>query len=202
MKNLLLPFFLLLALFSPALVIAQQDDTFNETLQNAIESTQSAEQDTKDTQYEDYVLPYPGLLPDSPLYLLKTARDRLISILISDVKKKAEFNLLQADKRLQAGVMLIQKDKTKYDLAQTTISKGQNYFEEALDKVKEAEKQKKELGDLKSKLRKAAKKHHAVLTDIREAAPKNEKAKIEVLLKRAEQLEKMTDVFSPESSDK
>jgi hypothetical protein len=98
--------------------------------------TASSEQTTKE---DDYTLPYPGILPDNPFYMLKTARDNFIGLLISDAKKKAEFNLLQADKRLQAGVYLIDKNK-KYDLAEQTISKGENYFEQAISKLEEAKK--------------------------------------------------------------
>src|ERR1700704_2037322 len=42
------------------------------------------------SQTVDYTLPYPGLLPDSPLYFLKTFRDRLISFFISSPIKKAD----------------------------------------------------------------------------------------------------------------
>ncbi|MBF8250036.1 MAG: LPXTG-motif cell wall anchor protein, partial [Candidatus Levybacteria bacterium] len=58
-------------------------------------------------QEVNYELPYPGLLPDSPLYFLRVTRDKLVSFLISDPLKKAEFDLLQADKRLNAGIYLL-----------------------------------------------------------------------------------------------
>ena len=40
-------------------------------------------------QRVDYELPYPGLLPDSPLYFLKISRDRLIEFMIGDPIKKS-----------------------------------------------------------------------------------------------------------------
>jgi len=46
----------------------------------------------------DYTLPYPGLLPDNPLYPLKMIRDRIILFLINDSAKRTEYYLLQADK--------------------------------------------------------------------------------------------------------
>ena len=52
----------------------------------------------------NYPLAYPGILPDNPLYPLKMLRDRIVFFLINDPFKKAEFNLLQADKRLGAGL--------------------------------------------------------------------------------------------------
>ena len=54
------------------------------------------------TPTPNYLLPYPGMLPDNPLYMLKAMRDRVINFLIADSQKKAEFYLLQSDKRLNA----------------------------------------------------------------------------------------------------
>ena len=76
----------------------------------------------------DYPLPYPGILPDNPLYLMKALRDRVVSIVISDPLKKAQFDLLMADVRLNAAQYLFAKGEEKYSLAETTISKGENYF--------------------------------------------------------------------------
>lgn len=55
-------------------------------------------------QKVEYLLPYPGILPDHPLYFLKALRDRILEFLIVDPLRKAEFYLLQADKRLNMGV--------------------------------------------------------------------------------------------------
>src|SRR5438552_3561844 len=64
----------------------------------------------------DYQLAYPGLLPDHPLYFLKAARDKVYAFFISSPVKKAEFDLLQADKRVESSYLLIQKGKV--DLAE------------------------------------------------------------------------------------
>lgn len=87
-----------------------------------------------------YELPYPGLLPDHPLYFLKMIRDRFISFSIQDPIKKAEFDILQADKRLNAGIYLL-LTPGKVDLARSTISKGQNYYQDAIEKVQKADTQ-------------------------------------------------------------
>ena len=94
-----------------------------------------------------YVLPYPGILPDNPLYALKAARDRVVSFFISDPLKKAEFDLLQADKRVQAGLFLLHKDNPDVPLAITTISKGQNYLDEAIVALAAVKQQKDMLTD-------------------------------------------------------
>jgi hypothetical protein len=144
---------------------------------------------------EQYILPYPGLLPDNPLYGIKTTRDRLVGFLITNSAKKAAFNLLQADKRLQAGTLLVEKDPKKFVLAQATISKGENYFEEAILKTKEAEKQGLETGELKAKLPKALRKHISVITDLQKKAPKDQKSSWGQLLKRLITFEKQVKVF-------
>jgi len=95
----------------------------------------------------DYQLPYPGLLPDSPFYFLKMARDRIISLFISDPLKKAQFDILQADKRLNAGIFLFIRPDRKYQLAITTISKGENYYEDALSKLQDAKQQGMQVSD-------------------------------------------------------
>ena len=65
----------------------------------------------------DYELPYPGLLPDNPLYPIKVFRDKVVSFFITDAQKQATFDLLQADKRVAAGEYLLQeKDESKDSL--------------------------------------------------------------------------------------
>ncbi len=54
----------------------------------------------------EYVLPYPGLLPTHPLYFIKSFRDNIIEMLITDPVSKAEFYVLQADKKLNMGISL------------------------------------------------------------------------------------------------
>lgn len=109
----------------------------------------------------NYELPYPGLLPDSPLYFLRVIRDKTVGFLISDPLKKAEFNLLQADKRLNAGIYLFNKGKTS--LALSTVSKAENYFEQALGKMGDAKMEGRNIDEIQGKLRNAVKKHEQEL---------------------------------------
>ncbi len=126
MKKLFVLIFFLIFLFSATVSFAQEDSMVSSTAgQKSI----------------DYTLPYPGLLPDNPLYVLKAARDRIVSILISDPVKKANFDLLAADKRLNEGVSLFNKGEKKYKLAETTVSKSENYFEKGIAEVERAKKQ-------------------------------------------------------------
>lgn len=125
----------------------------------------------------NYELPYPGLLPDNSLYFLRATRDRIVSFLISDPLKKAEFNLLQADKRLNAGIYLITKGKIS--LALSTVSKAENYFEEALRKIEEAKAQGMSISELEERLRDSAKKHKQELGNIINKVSKDFKASFE-----------------------
>ena len=59
----------------------------------------------------DYALPYPGILPGHPLYSVKMLRDRVMGWFITDPLKKAEFYLLLADKRINAGQFLVNYGK-------------------------------------------------------------------------------------------
>lgn len=145
------------------------------------------------SQKINYELPYPGLLPDSPLYFLRIVRDKSVSFLISDPKKKAEFDLLQADKRLNTGIYLFKEGKDKYALAVSTISKGENYFEEAIAKAKEAKKQKMETNDLLRRLSDSAYKHQEVLKSLEKKSGKDFKEGFVSLRKRVDNLEKQAD---------
>jgi hypothetical protein len=63
----------------------------------------------------NYTLPYPGILPDHPLYFVKQLRDTVLSLLISNPVRKVKFYILMADKHLSMGVVL--KEKGKPELA-------------------------------------------------------------------------------------
>lgn len=109
----------------------------------------------------EYYLPYAGILPDNTLYFLKAFRDNLIGFLISDPLKKADYNLLMADKRLVSAHALI--DKKKYELAITTLSKAENYFEKSVKLVGDAKKQGRDASQLIDKLLIASQKHQEVI---------------------------------------
>lgn len=77
-----------------------------------------------------YDLPYPGMLPDNPLYVLKQVRDWILDKLIVDPVRKTEFYILQGDKRLAMGIMLFADGKNV--LAEQVISKGEKHMNNAV----------------------------------------------------------------------
>jgi hypothetical protein len=79
----------------------------------------------------EYVLPYPGILPDHPLYFLKSMRDVIVNALISDPVKKAEFALLRSDKFIGMGTALAQKGR--WELAADTLESSNAEMKKAVD---------------------------------------------------------------------
>ena len=115
MKKILFAFIFFVVLFSPR-VYAQVTPT------ESIPIPTGSTTPTPTPSEIDYQLPYPGILPGSPLYSLKMVIDRIMELLISDSLKKANFYVLQADKRLGSSLMLFEKKENV--LAETTLSKG------------------------------------------------------------------------------
>ncbi|QQG40788.1 MAG: hypothetical protein HYV37_00490 [Candidatus Levyibacteriota bacterium] len=141
----------------------------------------------------EYQLPYPGLLPDSPLYFLKVFRDRLIDFLVSDPLKKAELQLLQADKRLSSGQALFGKGKK--DLAESTISKGENYFESGIEKLIDAKKQRFDTKHLERKFSISVRVHKEIISGLEKETTGDIKKKLQDTKKRVAEFEKKVNQF-------
>ena len=150
------------------------------------DSTESAEVVEEEVQYE---LPYPGMLPDSPLYFLKTFRDAVVKFLISDPLKEAEFNVLTANKRAYASLLLAEKDKP--ELALETLSKSNNYLHEAIVSAGKAKEKKMNIGPVLDSLKNSVKKHEMVFSrQIMPIIPENMKDRLEQEMERLLELEK------------
>lgn len=132
----------------------------------------------------DYALVYPGILPNNPLYPIKMARDRIVLFLIADRVKRVEFNLLQADKRVAAGVLLMKEDKKYEPLAMTTIEKGQNYFHDAMNQVFQLKQEGSDVGLLIQTMGRASEKHVQVLTDLKKDLSKTGVERVDDVVSR------------------
>lgn len=129
-----------------------------------------------------YELPYPGILPDHPLYPLKVTRDRVLEFFTRDNLKKANLYLLFSDKRLKMAEYLSKKGKN--DLAVTTASKGEKY---AL-KIPLLLKSSKQQGvspdqGLVERIRSSNKKHREVLETLLKELPQGEQHRVTEILK-------------------
>ncbi len=138
-------------------------------------------------QTVEYELPYPGMLPDNPLYNLKALRDRIIEFLISNPYKKAEFYLLSSDKRFNSGYYLVMKDKD--DMGVLYISKSNNYMNMG---ISEAYKAKEEGTQILQKMKLSIKKHQQLIDDIEEKVDQKNKTKLKY---ESERLGKMSSLI-------
>lgn len=123
----------------------------------------------------EYTLPYPGILPDHPLYNLKRFRDYVLERLISDPVRKIEFYTLQGDKRLAMGITLSGQGKST--LAESTISKGEKYMEKAVSGISALRAEGKTVPPyIIENVKNALAKHAETITLLMQTAPDTEKA--------------------------
>lgn len=159
------------------------------------EATQSA-QTIQEVQYE---LAYPGMLPDNPLYFLKTMRDGVVKFLIADSLKEAEFNILTANKRAYAALLLSEKDEADYELVIETMSKSNNYLHEATVSLTKAKEEDKDILPMVDNAEKSVKKHRQVFSrQIMPNTPENMKKAIEAEIRRLDGIEKSVNNLASE----
>lgn len=129
-----------------------------------------------------YNLPYPGILPDNPLYFIKASRDKIVDVGTRDHIKKAELYLLYADKRAAMALSLTNKGKDK--LAIATLSKGEKYFLKIPQILITSKKQGVGYSqDLLSKLKLSNTKHKEVAQEILKKIPQGQAVAINEIIK-------------------
>lgn len=112
----------------------------------------------------EYNLPYPGVLPDHPLYFLKKARDKIILFFTRDQVKKSQVYLLLADKNLVMGQLLWEKGK--HDLSINTFKTSENYLLSAVTELMRLEKSQSLPPGTMGKLGTASRKHEEIISKI------------------------------------
>jgi hypothetical protein len=122
----------------------------------------------------DYQLPYPGMLPDNPLYFLKQFRDDVTAFFLSKPIDKADFYLLQSDKNVQASYLLATQHQGKADLSLQTYAHAQSDFEQAIMQTANSKKQGYSTQELVRKLASSNLKHVQILQAIAQAAGQND----------------------------
>jgi len=146
----------------------------------AQESASSSSSQLAKVQYD---LPYPGILPDNPLYFLKAVRDNLWGFFITDPLKKSDYDLLMADKRLVSSEYLLNEGKT--DLAITTLSKAGNYFDQAISQAYKVKTQGDDANSILSRLLSASKKHQFIIRQMEEKSKGDVKFNLRLFEQRA-----------------
>lgn len=117
----------------------------------------------------DYYLPYPGILPDHPLYWLKMLRDKVALSLTRKPLAKFERLLLYADKRVGAAEALIEGNKI--ELGVTTADKAEKYLEQAVVEFEGLAKNGQAQPELHDRLDKALLKHQEILVSFLDKVP-------------------------------
>lgn len=84
----------------------------------------SSQKDTAAQEQVDYDLPFSGMLPDNPFYIIKKARDHVHIFFTRDHIKKSELLLNVSDKKTSMSQQLA--DKGKWDLVVETLQDSQD----------------------------------------------------------------------------
>ena len=82
---------------------------------------------------QEYKLPYPGILPDHPLYFLKPIRDNILVLFTRNPADRAELYLFFSDKRLATAKFLLDQGKTS--LIEGSLVKSEEFFDKAWGKL-------------------------------------------------------------------
>lgn len=136
-----------------------------------------------------YELPYPGMLPDNPLYVLKDTRDKIIDFTTRDNLKKAEFYLLLSDKHINAAALLVKKGKNA--LAVETLYKGEEYSTKIPKLIAKAKKQgESPTAQFIEKLKLSNNKHREVIEQLLKTIPQGDQKKIEEVFVLNEKVKK------------
>jgi hypothetical protein len=125
----------------------------------------------------DYDLAYPGkILPDNPLWPVKAFRDRAWLWITTNESRKAELQLLFADKRIAMSKILFEKGKT--EVAYSTLTKAEKYLEEASKEEIENRKKGIDTSEFLMRLANASLKHIETIDEITEIASEDAKPSV------------------------
>lgn len=117
----------------------------------------------------DYYLPYPGILPDHPIYFMKMMRDRVLLWLTRNKVERTQRLLLYADKRIHAAKVLVEGNQG--ELGVTTATKAERYLEQAVEQWSQLDGSEARKDILLETLVKAQLKHEEILLKIHERLP-------------------------------
>jgi len=125
----------------------------------------------------DYYLPYPGILPDHPLYWLKMVRDRIMLWTTRDSLQQFQRLLLYSDKRIGAAEALIKGGQV--ELGITTVTKAEKYLERAVNQYQELKAAGKINPETEERLVRAVQKHQELVEAFLHQVPDQAKAGLE-----------------------
>ena len=156
----------------------------------------------------DYDLPYSGrILPDSPFWFIKVARDKAWTLFTSKKSRKAELNLLFADKRLVASKLLFEKGE--YELGAEILLKAELYLQEASNLREGCKASGENTREFLKVITLASLKHREVIDEIVAIAPEDARPEIikikditrEVFIKERNALQEIGEVAPKSPSE-
>lgn len=174
---------------SQVLAAVPTKQTMEKTVQQEVSPSLDGTNATADaTKKSEYILPFPGLLPDHPLYFLKNFRDLLLDKLIVDPIRKSEFYLLQSDKKLAMTISFIEKGNIPR--AEEVLAKSGKHMEQSIGGLMTLKSQGKAVsGDIVDRITRALVKHEEVLTEFIQKAQGIEKENFSTALGFIKQLQ-------------
>ncbi len=128
--------FFIITLASPSMVLAKSSVKVSPVIaQPTITPAETGDvlAAMQEKKKSEYILPYPGIAVDHPLYFLKRFRDQILEKLIVDPIRKSEFHLLQADKFLNMAIFL--NNQGKVALATSVITKAETYMQQVVGEL-------------------------------------------------------------------
>ena len=133
-----------------------------------------------------YDLPYPGILPDHPLYFLKSVRDKIMDMTTRSNLKKGELYLHYSDKEINTAVFLNKKGKNK--LAVQTLIEAEDYAAKIPSLFSRAKKQGEgPTAQLVDRVRASNAKHREVIEQLLKNIPAGDQGPISKAIKLNEQ---------------
>lgn len=111
-----------------------------------------------------YYLPYPGILPDHPVYWTKMLRDRIVELLTTNNEKRVDLWILYADKRLGAAKVLVEGNKAEQGVL--TATKANGYLTKAVARVEEMKGKGVNVGEVANKMERETLKHAQILDQL------------------------------------
>lgn len=140
-----------------------------------------------DTRVMDYQLPYPGLLPDNPLYLIKSLRNSVLLLVTTDDLEKAKIMLNLSDKRMAMAKPLA--DKGKLSMSVESVIEAEELFERMLPVVAKIEDQNKR-SEFLIEIKKANLKHREEIETLMKEIPQGEIEELQKLIEKNIEIEK------------
>lgn len=179
MKKIIISFFIFLTLFPSGFVFAKED-------KNQLENIEIEEEEVV------YNLPYPGILPDHPLYFLKSIRDNVLIFITRDNERKSKLFLTISDKKMASALALAEKGRG--NLSQKELEEGEDLFLKIPKRLSIVKEQGGSYSpELIQNLYLSNKKHRETITEVMKKNTESETNEISELLKKNTEIKNELD---------